>query len=116
PAPCAPPGCRFCCPAAARPALGALSLHDALPIFLPPLRPLSVGLRPRPSVAAFLRARRGLQQGAAHSLPLGVDADLFPISSKKEDRKSTRLTSSHVSTSYAVFCLNKKPNRHAARH
>src|SRR5699024_12356511 len=24
------------------------------------------------------------------------------------DRKSTRLNSSHVSTSYAVFCLNKK--------
>src|SRR5699024_11697698 len=25
-----------------------------------------------------------------------------------EDRKSTRLNSSHVSTSYAVFCLKKK--------
>src|SRR5690625_6523573 len=25
-----------------------------------------------------------------------------------EDRKSTRLNSSHVATSYAVFCLNKK--------
>src|SRR5699024_12818723 len=25
-----------------------------------------------------------------------------------EDRKSTRLNSSHVSISYAVFCLNKK--------
>src|SRR5699024_11781876 len=28
----------------------------------------------------------------------------------KEDRKSTRLNSSHVSISYAVFCLNKKKN------
>src|SRR5699024_11711693 len=27
---------------------------------------------------------------------------------KGEDRKSTRLNSSHVSTSYAVFCLKKK--------
>src|SRR5437868_11245151 len=27
------------------------------------------------------------------------------------DRKSTRLNSSHVSTSYAVFCLKKKKNR-----
>src|SRR5699024_11329292 len=27
---------------------------------------------------------------------------------KKEDRKSTRLNSSHVSISYAVFCLKKK--------
>src|SRR5690625_6543776 len=26
----------------------------------------------------------------------------------KEDRKSTRLNSSHVATSYAVFCLKKK--------
>src|SRR5690625_5576099 len=28
-----------------------------------------------------------------------------------QDRKSTRLNSSHVATSYAVFCLKKK-NRH----
>src|SRR5437868_11885365 len=27
---------------------------------------------------------------------------------RKKDRKSTRLNSSHVSTSYAVFCLKKK--------
>src|SRR5699024_81171 len=30
----------------------------------------------------------------------------------KEDRKSTRLNSSHVSISYAVFCLKKKKSRH----
>src|SRR5699024_11681493 len=29
---------------------------------------------------------------------------------KEEDRKSTRLNSSHVSISYAVFCLKKKNN------
>src|SRR5207249_12260188 len=29
-------------------------------------------------------------------------------SSRKRDRKSTRLNSSHVSISYAVFCLKKK--------
>src|SRR5579885_3813144 len=29
-----------------------------------------------------------------------------------EDRKSTRLNSSHVSISYAVFCLKKKNNTH----
>src|SRR5438067_5704197 len=28
------------------------------------------------------------------------------------DRKSTRLNSSHVSISYAVFCLKKKKNHH----
>src|SRR5207249_10156824 len=31
------------------------------------------------------------------------------------DRKSTRLNSSHVSISYAVFCLKKK-NQHTNRH
>src|SRR5690242_21254080 len=29
----------------------------------------------------------------------------------KEDRKSTRLNSSHMSISYAVFCLKKKINK-----
>src|SRR5690606_39818616 len=29
-----------------------------------------------------------------------------------EDRKSTRLNSSHVKISYAVFCLKKKKNKH----
>src|SRR5437667_6072637 len=28
------------------------------------------------------------------------------------DRKSTRLNSSHITTSYAVFCLKKKTARH----
>src|SRR5207253_8234036 len=28
------------------------------------------------------------------------------------DRKSTRLNSSHVAISYAVFCLKKKKNKH----
>src|SRR5690349_3638507 len=34
----------------------------------------------------------------------GFDGDL----DSSRDRKSTRLNSSHVETSYAVFCLNKK--------
>src|SRR5439155_15939548 len=32
-----------------------------------------------------------------------------------KDRKSTRLNSSHVASSYAVFCLKKKDERHVAR-
>src|SRR5699024_11534092 len=32
-------------------------------------------------------------------------------SENREDRKSTRLNSSHVSISYAVFCLKKKKNK-----
>src|SRR5690625_6457684 len=34
-------------------------------------------------------------------------SDAFSIPSAREDRKSTRLNSSHVAISYAVFCLNK---------
>src|SRR5699024_11270170 len=33
----------------------------------------------------------------------------------QQDRKSTRLNSSHVSNSYAVFCLKKKTKKHYAR-
>src|SRR5690625_5776964 len=32
---------------------------------------------------------------------------------EQQDRKSTRLNSSHVATSYAVFCLKKKIERFA---
>src|SRR5207249_9847377 len=35
------------------------------------------------------------------------DLECFGSSSTGEDRKSTRLNSSHVSISYAVFCLKK---------
>src|SRR5699024_11884347 len=37
----------------------------------------------------------------------------FPRQACSEDRKSTRLNSSHVSISYAVFCLKKKNIRTA---
>src|SRR3712207_7506064 len=33
-----------------------------------------------------------------------------------EDRKSTRLNSSHANISYAVFCLKKKKNNSTDRH
>src|SRR5207249_8820637 len=41
---------------------------------------------------------------------LEVTGELFenPAGLTPEDRKSTRLNSSHVSISYAVFCLKKK--------
>src|SRR2546426_6085072 len=39
-------------------------------------------------------------------VPMGRDDDPFP--SQRIDRKSTRLNSSHLVISYAVFCLKKK--------
>src|SRR5437588_5571148 len=35
---------------------------------------------------------------------------------KVEDRKSTRLNSSHTVISYAVFCLKKKKKKHIQQH
>src|SRR5690554_7061506 len=37
-------------------------------------------------------------------------------SSRHQDRKSTRLNSSHVRISYAVFCLKKKKKKHNNTH
>src|SRR5690606_41122325 len=51
--------------------------------------------------AAFL-----LRLGGPHP-PYG--AEVADGEAAALDRKSTRLNSSHVKTSYAVFCLNKKP-------
>src|SRR5207249_11471287 len=46
-------------------------------------------------------------------LPMGALWGDVPVAFAPEDRKSTRLNSSHVSISYAVFCLKKK--RQASR-
>src|SRR2546427_6943594 len=45
----------------------------------------------------------------ASSLGLDVTPEFF----QQEDRKSTRLNSSHSQISYAVFCLKKKKNKPA---
>src|SRR3712207_7686002 len=42
----------------------------------------------------------------------GRGGRLFLAGSAAEDRKSTRLNSSHANISYAVFCLKKKKNNH----
>src|SRR4051812_49504272 len=74
-----------------------LSLHDALPICLPEPDDAAVLLR-----AARLLERRGLARGG------------FVPHQAAPDRKSTRLNSSHMSISYAVFCLKKKKRTHTA--
>src|SRR5438874_7289091 len=74
-------------------------------------------VRPFPGVHQLLlwlgeqRARRGVVTGkgartAAVTLRLLGLADYFDV--VEADRKSTRLNSSHVEISYAVFCLKKK--------
>src|SRR2546426_12002108 len=71
-----------------------LSLHDALPIFPYPRG----SARPRPRPYPGRRSDRGQRRGGDQLWLLAAD------------RKSTRLNSSHLVISYAVFCLKKKKN------
>src|SRR5690554_7588043 len=80
-----------------------LSLHDALPIFLsghrlsdPPVTAIV-----RKSIGKCAQALGVRQDSGAPDI--GRDGLWYP-----GDRKSTRLNSSHVRISYAVFCLIKK--------
>src|SRR5438477_1343848 len=74
-----------------------LSLHDALPIYAR----LPVHLRVLRH-HRHVRAENALQAGRA-------SAERGPgLGRPGQDRKSTRLNSSHMSISYAVFCLKKK--------
>src|SRR5437879_11439055 len=58
---------------------------------------------------------RGLNQNCNHDLKNLFKGAAIVASSKpgpfQEDRKSTRLNSSHRCISYAVFCLKKKKNK-----
>src|SRR3712207_7538754 len=47
---------------------------------------------------------------STRGVPRGRDGPLQPVYEREvhEDRKSTRLNSSHANISYAVFCLKKK--------
>src|SRR5437870_8095796 len=44
-------------------------------------------------------------------LQVALDAGQVEESQERQDRKSTRLNSSHVAISYAVFCLKKKKKK-----
>src|SRR3712207_6917556 len=76
-----------------------LSLRDALPIFGDVDRLQPPAHRHREHRAAT----GGRQQLVDEVVELG-DAQ----QRHRQDRKSTRLNSSHANTSYAVFCLKKK--------
>src|SRR2546427_4014590 len=52
---------------------------------------------------------RHVRQAVFATLPPPSEPDVIPpIRSAVQDRKSTRLNSSHSQISYAVFCLKKK--------
>src|SRR3712207_7716954 len=84
-----------------------LSLHDALPIYelvathpgqhvaFPDVPAHAFGDHPQHLVAGFVTG--------------GVVDPLEPVEvDDEQDRKSTRLNSSHANISHAVFCLKKK--------
>src|SRR5436309_10558793 len=85
-----------------------LSLHDALPILTRSSKSARSTTIETRSDSAMMRSRR-----------FGFSAaQVARNCSRHADRKSTRLNSSHVKISYAVFCLKKKThdsNRITAR-
>src|SRR4051812_49954477 len=52
----------------------------------------------------------GVDEGRVTVIPNGIDPGDH-AEDVGEDRKSTRLNSSHMSISYAVFCLKKKKKK-----
>src|SRR5699024_12449409 len=93
-----------------------LSLHDALPISRPrhrqtrrrqPRRRSDRRIRPRGGITVHPAPPTGRTRNGATAVTrvlIVEDEEAFA----EPDRKSTRLNSSHVSISYAVFCLKKK--------
>src|SRR5256885_11565066 len=82
-----------------------LSLHDALPICL--LLELGAELESRDL------ATERLTEAELEALIDQRDYKEFLNPRNELDRKSTRLNSSHLVISYAVFCLKKKKNTHS---
>src|SRR5690625_5528039 len=87
-----------------------LSLHDALPIFAALAVGLVVGIVNGVGVAVlniqpFIMTLATMV--AVAGLALGL-TDGGPQQFNNRDWKSTRLNSSHVAISYAVFCLKQK--------
>src|SRR5690606_41767142 len=84
-----------------------LSLHDALPISI--LIPGFVEMR---RLAMGIGALSFGISGSGPSVFALAEAESIAVRVAGADRKSTRLNSSHVKISYAVFCLKKKKREH----
>src|SRR5699024_12853962 len=91
----------FLFPDTAPSALYTLSLHDALPIYI------DTGIDQAVSAAGDLARRTGATVAITGGSDVVTDGE-HVLCVEGGDRKSTRLNSSHVSISYAVFCLKKK--------
>src|SRR5690606_40054035 len=96
--------------------LYTLSLHDALPIYssatvksAPSASKASSTATPSPSPSSSLRdlLRATARVGLCPTSERWGRYSIMRPPSKDRDRKSTRLNSSHVKTSYAVFCSKK---------
>src|SRR5699024_11802098 len=108
---------------------------SAIPASSLVLLPRSVARRDLPSFPTRRSSDLGAAAGAGGGGGGGPQAENAPLTTESrmrlgiwredkekgrgiQDRKSTRLNSSHVSTSYAVFCLKKKTKakRPSGRH
>src|SRR5699024_12291416 len=91
-----------------------LSLHDALPIFgFGKFLVAIISLALAVAAFEFLSGWQVMPTGwelapVMDGLMIVAEICLFLMGAFTLDRKSTRLNSSHVSISYAVFCLKKK--------
>src|SRR5690606_41954370 len=84
-----------------------LSLHDALPILAgTSLESVYVGVS-GPHISS-------LNSSGVIAIA-GAKGEIRPEDTQRVNRKSTRLNSSHVKISYAVFCLKKKKKDNSDR-
>src|SRR5439155_15224044 len=67
---------------------------------------------PRSTLFPYTTLFRSPRRSAAYSRNGGS----WAMRTWHQDRKSTRLNSSHVAISYAVFCLKKKKKSHTSVH
>src|SRR5699024_12678231 len=88
--------CSSFCQITSTSAIYTLSLHDALPIFID----VDIEVSDFSDMSSM---NYRFIHGVIHSFTVNNGFEFRPL-----DRKSTRLNSSHVSISYAVFCLKKK--------
>src|SRR5690606_41608393 len=90
--------------APAPPAIYTLSLHDALPICFTSVASTGADI----TGVDFRRGDNDAGQIIIDLARSNISANISQSGSRLLDRKSTRLNSSHVKISYAVFCLKKK--------